>query len=177
MKIFGVTGRKNSGKTTLVERLVAEFIARGLSVSTIKYAHHSVDVDQEGKDSYRHRTAGAEQVMVSSDIRWALMTEMRDRPEPTLDELIAQMAPVDLFIVEGYKRDCHIKIETHREETGKGLIAENDETIKAIASNVGDLKIDLPVLDLDNTEQIADFIADCAEPFESAPTKAGVVAP
>ena len=158
MKIFGITGKKNSGKTTLMERLVAEMGARGFSVSTIKHTHHSVDIDQAGKDSYRHRVAGAQQVILSCHSRWAIMTEIRDEPEPSLDELISQLAPVDLLFVEGYKRDAHAKIETHRHETGHDLIAEDDPTIMAVASNIGALNIDRPILDLNDTTQIAEFI-------------------
>ena len=114
MRIYGVTGWKNSGKTTLVERLVAEIAGRGLSVSTIKHAHHAFDPDQPGRDSHRHRAAGASQVLVSSRKRWALMTENRGRPEAELGALIGQLAPVDLVLVEGYKQERHPKIETRR---------------------------------------------------------------
>ncbi len=158
MKIFGITGKKNSGKTTLMERLVAEMGARGYSVSTIKHTHHSVDIDQAGKDSHRHRVAGAQQVLLSCHSRWAIMTEVRDEPEPSLDELVSQLAPVDLLFVEGYKRDAHAKIETHRHETGQDLIATDDPTIMAVASNTGALDIDRPILDLNDTTQIAEFI-------------------
>ena len=158
MKIFGITGKKNSGKTTLMERLVAELSARGYSVSTIKHTHHAVDVDQAGKDSYRHRAAGAQQVLLVSQSRWALMTETRNEPEPNLDEIIAQLAPVDLLLVEGYKRDAHAKIETHRHETGKGLMAKDDPTIMAVASDTSTLNIDRPILDLNDTSQIAEFV-------------------
>jgi molybdopterin-guanine dinucleotide biosynthesis protein MobB len=160
MKIFGITGKKNSGKTTLMERLVAEMNARGYSVSTIKHTHHSVDIDQAGKDSHRHRVAGAQQVLLSCHSRWAVMTEIRNRPEPSLDELVAQLTPVDLLLVEGYKRDAHAKIEAHRHETGQALIAEDDPTIKAVASNTSALDIDHPILDLNNTTQIAEFILE-----------------
>ncbi|MEM6905618.1 MAG: molybdopterin-guanine dinucleotide biosynthesis protein B, partial [Pseudomonadota bacterium] len=109
MNVYGVVGWKNAGKTTLVERLVAEITARGLSVSTIKHTHHGVDVDQPGKDSHRHREAGARQVILASGARWALMTELRGQPEAPLEALLGQLAPVDLVIVEGYKRDAHPK--------------------------------------------------------------------
>jgi len=173
MKIFGITGNKNSGKTTLMERLVADMSARGFSVSTIKHTHHAVDVDQPGKDSHRHRAAGAQQVLLVSQCRWALMTEFRDEPEPNMDELIAQLAPVDLLFVEGYKRDAHAKIETHRHETGKGLIARDDPTIKAVASNSSALDIDRPVLDLNNTTQIAEFILEEIGYADNEPARAG----
>lgn len=162
MKVWGVVGWKNSGKTGLVERLVAEFVGRGLSVSTLKHAHHSFDVDQEGKDSYRHRAAGATQVLLASRNRWALMHELRDEDEPGLDALLRQLAEVDLVLVEGYKRDRHPKIEAHRAVTGQPLIAVGDETIRAIASDVpADVREAVPgrqVFSLDDTAAIADFI-------------------
>jgi molybdopterin-guanine dinucleotide biosynthesis protein B len=158
MKVFGVTGWKNSGKTGLMERLVAEFCARGLSVSTIKHAHHAVDVDQVGTDSHRHRVAGASEVVLASGSRVALMQELRGGPEPSLGDLLARLSPVDLVLVEGYKREAHPKIEAHRAETGQPLIAPDDPQIRAVASDTS-LDIDRPVLDLNDTAGIADFIA------------------
>ena len=157
MKLWGIAGWKNSGKTGLMERLVAEFTARGLRVSTVKHAHHSFDVDHPGKDSYRHRAAGAAQVMLSSGKRWALMTELQGAPEPSLADLLAQLAPVDLVLVEGFKRESHPKIEAHRAVTGQGLLAPGDPTIHAVASDSAP-ESDRPVLDLDDTRAIADFI-------------------
>jgi molybdopterin-guanine dinucleotide biosynthesis protein MobB len=160
MKLYGVTGWKNAGKTGLMERLVTEFTARGLSVSTLKHAHHSFDIDQPGRDSHRHRQAGAQQVLLSSATRWALMSELRDTGEPTMSELLAQLAPVDLVLVEGWKRDSHPKIEAWRASAGNPLIAPNDPTIRAVAS---DVPVDLPgraQFHLDDTATIADFIAD-----------------
>ena len=158
MKIFGVTGWKNSGKTSLMERLITEFTARGLSVSSIKHAHHSFDIDHPGRDSYRHRDAGARQVLLASRNRWALMHELRDEDEPSLGDLLKQLSPVDLVLIEGYKRDRHPKIEAHRKETGQPLIAPEDETIVAVASDAS-VAIDRPVLDLNDTASIANFIA------------------
>lgn len=157
MKLFGVTGWKNAGKTGLMERLVTEITQRGLTVSTIKHAHHSFDVDHPGKDSYRHRTAGATEVLLSSRNRFALMHEMRGEEEWTLDQLLAQLAPVDLVLIEGYKRDRHPKVEAYRGETGHPLIAPQDDTIRAIASDCA-LTLDRPVFDLNDTGAIADFI-------------------
>ena len=162
MKIFGVTGWKNSGKTGLMERLITEFTARGLSVSSIKHAHHSFDIDHPGRDSYRHRDAGARQVLLASRNRWALMHELRDEDEPSLGDLIKQLSPVDLVLIEGYKRDRHPKIEAHRKETGQPLIAPEDETIVAVASDAS-VAIDRPVLDLNDTASIANFIAQHLE--------------
>jgi len=157
MKIFGVAGYKNAGKTGLMERLVTEITGRGFTVSTLKHAHHAFDIDHPGKDSHRHRTAGAHQVVLSSGNRWAMMTELRGAPEPPLSELLAQMAPVDLILIEGWKRDSHPKIESYRGETNHPLIAPEDPTIKAIASDTT-IQLDRPVFDLDDTAAIADFI-------------------
>ncbi|MGR3466676.1 MAG: molybdopterin-guanine dinucleotide biosynthesis protein B [Shimia sp.] len=157
MKVYGITGWKNAGKTGLMERLVAEITARGLTVSTLKHAHHSFDVDHPGKDSHRHREAGARQVLVSSGARWALMSELRGAPEPPLSDLLARLDPVDLVLIEGWKRDRHPKIEAWRAETGHPLIAPGDPTISAVASD-GPLETDRTLLDLDDTGAIADFI-------------------
>ena len=158
MKVFGVVGWKNSGKTGLMERLVTEIAERGFSVSTIKHAHHSFDIDHAGKDSHRHRVAGARQVLLSSRNRWALMHELRDEDEPSLETLLQQLSDVDLVLIEGYKRDGHAKIEAHRHETSQDLIAPSDPTIKAVASNEAHSEISVPVLDLDDTKSIADFV-------------------
>ena len=143
MRVYGVVGWKNAGKTGLMERLVAEITGRGITVSTVKHAHHSFDVDHPGKDSYRHRNAGATEVLLASRNRFALMHELREEEEPLL--------------IEGYKRDAHVKIEAHRAETGNPLIAPDDQTIRAVASDVP-LTLDRPVFDLNDTVAIADFI-------------------
>jgi len=158
MNVYGVVGWKNAGKTTLVERLVAEIAGRGFSVSTVKHTHHKVDVDQTGKDSFRHRQAGARQVILASSARWAIMTELRGAPEAPLKELLAHLAPVDLVIVEGYKRDDHPKIEAWRAETGQPLISRDDPTVRAIASNDAPVGVTQPVIGLDDIPAIADFI-------------------
>ena len=157
MKIYGITGWKNSGKTGLMERLVVEFTARGFSVSTVKHAHHSFDVDQRGTDSFRHREAGAKEVLLASRNRFALINELRGEEEPTLAGLLAKLSSVDLVLIEGYKRDRHPKIEAHRKETGKNLIAVADDTIRAVASN-DNPSLNKPIFDLDDTVSIADFI-------------------
>lgn len=161
MKIYGVTGWKNAGKTGLMERLVTEITGRGLSVSTVKHAHHSFDVDQPGRDSYRHRAAGASEVLLVSGSRVALMQELRDAPEPPLSDLLARLTPVDLVLIEGYKRNNHPKIEAWRKSVGNPLIAPEDPTIRAVAADIpGDVAplVDRPVLDLNDTSAIADFI-------------------
>lgn len=158
--VFGITGFKNAGKTTLVERLVSELSGRGLVVSTVKHAHHAFDVDHEGRDSYRHRTAGAREVAVVSRNRWALMHELRGADEPTLDDTLGRLSPCDLVIVEGFKRDRHPKIEVRRSGLDHPRLAENDETVVAIAS---DMVIDgapVPVIDMNDIGAVADFVLD-----------------
>lgn len=158
MRLYGIAGWKNTGKTTLVERLVTEIVGRGFSVSTIKHAHHSFDIDQPGRDSHRHRAAGATEVLLSSPARWALMHELRGAPEPVIGDLLPKLSPVDLLLVEGYKRNGHPKIETSRAEIGKQLLALDDPTIRAVASDVLYDGLQIPVFDLDDTAGIADFI-------------------
>ena len=157
MKVFGIVGWKNSGKTGLMERLVDDITNRGLSVSTMKHAHHNFDVDQKGKDSFRHRKAGAHQVFLSSDVRWVLMTELRESLKLTMEEQLGKMDPVDLVLIEGFKTNDHLKIETYRSVTGQQLIAPSDKNIIAVATND---KIDtvVPTLNLDDTKTIADFV-------------------
>ena len=157
MKLFGVVGWKNTGKTGLVERLVSEISGRGYRVSTIKHAHHVFDVDQPGRDSYRHREAGAVEVMLASRKRWALMHELRDEEEWELDDLSTKMSAVDLVLVEGFKLARHDKLETYRAEVGKALISSDDRSIHAIASDC-EVSTPLPVLDLNDTPAIADFV-------------------
>lgn len=158
MKLYGVTGWKNAGKTGLMERLVAEFTGRELRVSTVKHAHHSFDVDHPGKDSHRHRTAGASEVLLVSAKRIAVMQELREAHEPPLEDLLGRLQPADLVLVEGFKTAGHPKIEAYRTETGNALIAPNDPLIRAVASDVP-LSLDRPVFALDDTAAIADFIA------------------
>lgn len=158
MRVFGVTGWKNAGKTGLVERLVAEMTGRGFSVSTLKHAHHSFDVDQPGRDSYRHREAGATEVLLASGSRWVLMHELRGREEPPLELLLEKLSPVDLVLVEGYKRDRQPKIEAWRAVTGHPLIAPDDPTVRAVASDQPIPDLDVPRFHLDDTGAIADFV-------------------
>lgn len=155
MNIYGVIGWKNAGKTSLMERLVAAITARGFSVSTVKHVHHDVDLDPPGKDSRRHRDAGAREVVLAGARRFALMVEHRGA-EPPLAEVLARLAPVDLVLIEGYKRDSHPKIQVWRAETGQDLI--QDPTIRAIATDATLPPGDVPVLDLNDTDQIVDFI-------------------
>jgi len=157
VKVYGVIGWKNAGKTGLMERLVAEITRRGLSVSTVKHVHHDVDLDQPGKDTFRHRAAGAREVVLASAQRHAILTEHRG-PEPELAAILARLAPVDLVLVEGYKRDAHPKIEVFREATGQALIQPGDPMIRAIATDAALPDQAVPVLDLNDTAGIADFV-------------------
>jgi molybdopterin-guanine dinucleotide biosynthesis protein B len=156
MKVYGVIGWKNSGKTSLMERLVAEITGRGFSVSTVKHVHHSVDLDQPGKDTFRHRQAGAREVVLASADRLAILVEHRG-PEPELPAVLTRLAPVDLVLVEGYKRDAHPKVEVWRAETGHPLIQPGDPLVRAVATDAS-LSLPVPVLDLNDTGAVADFI-------------------
>ncbi len=157
MKIFGFAGWSGSGKTTLIEKLIPRFTAHGLRVSLIKHAHHRFDVDQPGKDSYRHRHAGCTEVLVSSSRRWALMHELRGREEPSLDEHIRRMSPCDLLLVEGYKRERIPKLEVYRASVGDAMLHAEDSNIVAIASDQ-QLTTALPQFQLDDAEGIAGFV-------------------
>lgn len=158
-RIFGITGWKNSGKTTLTEKLVAELTRRGWSVSTVKHAHHAFDIDREGTDSHRHRMAGAREVAIVSDNRWALMHELTGETEPALEEILARLSPCDLVLVEGYKRESHKKIETRRLATrDRAPLSEIDPHIVAIAADHAVQDPRLPVFTLGDIAAIADFV-------------------
>jgi molybdopterin-guanine dinucleotide biosynthesis adapter protein len=159
MRIFGLAGWSGSGKTTLLTAVIPDLTARGLRVSTIKHAHHEFDIDRPGKDSWRHREAGAHEVMVASARRWAIMHELRGAAEPTLDELVARMNPVDLLLVEGWKHHPHPKIEVHRPSLGKPLLYPSDPHILAIATDEA-FAAPLPLLPLGDPGAVASFIAD-----------------
>ena len=160
MRVFGLAGWSGSGKTTLMTQLLPALLRRGISVSTLKHAHHDFDVDQQGKDSYRHRQAGAIEVMVASDRRWALMHELRGEAEPALDQLLTRMTPVDLVIVEGFKRGSHPKLEIHRPALGQPLMAPGDPAIVAVASDVALAGLAVPCLALGQPDAIAAFIIE-----------------
>ena len=159
MKIFGLAGWSGSGKTSLMVRLLPELVGRGLSVSTMKHAHHAFDVDTPGKDSYEHRQAGATEVLVTSANRWALMHELRGAPEAQMEDLVARMSPVDLLLIEGFKHHAHDKLEIFRREVGKPLLCVSDPRVVAVASDGAVPEARVPVIDLDDTRAIADFIA------------------
>ncbi|MBK1698916.1 molybdopterin-guanine dinucleotide biosynthesis protein B [Rhodovibrio salinarum] len=155
---FGLAGWSGSGKTTLVRQLIPALVARGLRVSSIKHAHHDFDIDQPGKDSYEHRAAGAGEVLVSSARRWALMHEHRGAREPTLDELLAKLAPCDLVLVEGFKGEAHPKLEVFRRSVGKPRLADEVPGVVAVASDEPLDAGNLPQLDLNDVAGVADFI-------------------
>lgn len=157
-RIIGVAGFKNSGKTTLVEKLVSVLTARGYRIATVKHAHHSFDMDHEGRDSYRHRMAGATEVAVVSRSRFALIHELRDAPEPSLAEIIARLTPCDLVIVEGYKRDTHDKIEVRNLDLDHPALSGDDPTIVAIAATGPIVLQDVPVFNRDDVSALVDFI-------------------
>lgn len=157
--VFGVTGWKNSGKTTLVVALVTELTRRGYTVATVKHAHHDFDIDKEGTDSHRHRQAGAREVAIVSDRRWALMHELRDEAEPRLEDILARLSPADIVLVEGYKRDAHKKIEARRlDARSREPLAPGDPNIVAIASDHAIEGEPLPVFDIDDIAAMADLI-------------------
>jgi molybdopterin-guanine dinucleotide biosynthesis protein B len=162
MKIFGFAGWSGSGKTTLIEKLIPLFVQRGLKVSLVKHAHHSFDVDQPGKDSYRHRHAGCSEVLVTSSKRWVLMHELRGAPEPSFPELLQRVSPCDLLLVEGFKREKLPKLEVYRASVGESLLHPQDPNIVGIVS---DAKVDtkLPQFDLNDAPAIAGFILKYVE--------------
>ncbi len=158
MKILGLGGWSGAGKTTLLGKLIPDLIRRGIAVSTMKHAHHAFDVDQPGKDSYVHRKAGATEVLIASQKRWALMHELREAGEPSAAELAKRMSPVDLLLVEGFKREPHDKLEIYRAENAKPLLSTGDPTYVAILSDMTVNNTSLPVIDLNDIPAIADFI-------------------
>lgn len=161
--VFGITGWKNSGKTTLVERVIAGLVRRGYRVSSVKHAHHAFDIDQPGRDSFRHREAGASEVLIVSGHRWALMHEARGEPEPDLADMLPRLSPCDIVIVEGYKRESHPKLEVRRREGRKAEpLAPSDPSIVAIASDHDTAAAGLPLFDLNDVEAIVSFIEDHA---------------
>ena len=157
MVVFGFAGWSGSGKTTLIEQLIPRFIRAGLTVSVIKHAHHRVDIDKPGKDSWRHREAGATEVLVTTDQRWALMHELRGQPEPGLEAQLAHMSPSDVVLIEGFKTAAIPKIEVHRPALGKPLLHPDDPWIQAIATDAP-LDVPLPLLDLNDPDAVTAFI-------------------
>lgn len=164
MRIVGLAGWSGAGKTTLVTKLIPIFIARGLKVSTVKHAHKGFDIDLPGKDSHRHREAGATEVFVASGVRWALVHELREEREPDLVDILPMLSPIDLLIVEGFKRHRHPKIEIYRKAVGKPLLHPEDDYIVALASDTALPGASIPVIDLNDVEKIADAMQAEAMP-------------
>jgi molybdopterin-guanine dinucleotide biosynthesis protein B len=173
MKIIGLAGWSGAGKTTLLTRLIPHFNAQGLRVSVIKHAHHHFDVDVPGKDSWRHREAGAAEVLVSSEKRWALMHELRGASEPRLSELLEKLSPVDLVVVEGFKREPHRKIEVHRAANGKPLLFPDDPGIVGIAADIA-VETRLPTVHLDDLPAVAALLQRAAMPVDEVMAKSAL---
>jgi molybdopterin-guanine dinucleotide biosynthesis protein B len=163
MRVIGIAGWSGAGKTTLLAKLIPCLVARGVRVSTVKHAHHCFDVDQPGKESHTHRMAGANEVLVSSATRWALVHELRGAAEPSLAGLLAKLAPVDLVIVEGFKRGSHPKLEVHRAALGKPPLHPGDPHIVAVVSDAP-AAARVPVVKLDDIDAIADLVLTHAAP-------------
>lgn len=170
MKVIGLAGWSGAGKTTLLTRLIPHFNAQGLRVSVIKHAHHRFDVDVPGKDSWRHREAGAAEVLVASANRWALMHELRGAAEPRLPELLSKLSAVDLVVVEGFKREPHRKIEVHRAANDKPLLFPDDPGIVGIATDTT-VETRLPTVHLDDIEAVAALLLRAAMPVDEAVAK------
>jgi molybdopterin-guanine dinucleotide biosynthesis adapter protein len=165
-KILGIVGWSGSGKTTLITRLIPLLAARGLRIATLKHAHHAFDVDQPGKDSYEHRKAGASEVIVSSSRRWVQMHEIGEGREAPLPQLLRQISPCDLILIEGYKSERHSKLEVFRDAVGKAPLYPKDRHIVAIASDPVIPGLRVPVVDLNDIEAVGNAVCACAEPFD-----------
>jgi molybdopterin-guanine dinucleotide biosynthesis protein B len=168
MRIIGLAGWSGSGKTTLIKKALPRLIARGVTVSTLKHAHHGFDLDQPGKDSFFHRAAGATEVIISSAKRWAILHELREEPEWDLAALLKKMSPVDLVLVEGFKRDKFPKLEIYRVENGKAPLHPEDVHIVAVASDTPLPAVSIPVVDLNDIEAIIDLLLKHAIPVANA---------
>ncbi|HXX49929.1 MAG TPA: molybdopterin-guanine dinucleotide biosynthesis protein B [Xanthobacteraceae bacterium] len=173
MRVIGLAGWSGSGKTTLVTRVIPVLVERGLRVATVKHAHHDFDTDQPGKDSWLHRRAGASEVAIISDRRWAIVHELGKEPEPQLMDVLAKLSPMDLVIVEGFKRHPHPKLEVYRASVGKPLLHPDDDCIVAIATDTALPQAQVPVVMLDDIETIANVLQAEALPCEQIGRRAG----
>ena len=170
MRIIGLAGWSGSGKTTLVTKVIPVLVRRGLKVATVKHAHHEFDTDQPGKDSWLHRQAGASEVAIVSSRRWAVVHELGGEPEPLLEDMLQKLSPVDLVIVEGFKRHAHPKLEVYRAAVGKPLLHPDDDCIVAIATDAPLPQASVPVLMLDDIEAVADAMAAEAQSCDGVTT-------
>lgn len=168
MRLIGLAGWSGAGKTTLLAKLIPELVGRSYRVSTLKHAHHAFDLDTPGKDSWVHRQAGATEVLIASERRFALMHELRGAPEPGLAELVTRLSPVDLVIVEGFKRGPHPKIEIWRAANARSFLYPEDKAIRAIAADQPLPDAPIPAVDLDDIAAIADLVVAEARPLEAA---------
>ncbi|MDQ4136181.1 MAG: molybdopterin-guanine dinucleotide biosynthesis protein B [Pseudomonadota bacterium] len=165
MRVIGLAGWSGAGKTTLLVKLIPELRRRGLTVSTLKHAHHSFDLDQPGKDSFEHRRAGASEVLIASSGRWALVHELRGEPEPPLAALLGRLSPVDLVMIEGFKAERHPKIEVHRAANGMPFLFGDVPNVRAIAADCAVPDAPVPVVRLDDIPAIADHVFRLALPL------------
>jgi molybdopterin-guanine dinucleotide biosynthesis protein B len=172
MRVIGLAGWSGSGKTTLLTKAIPRLVARGLRVSTLKHAHHSFDLDQPGKDSYEHRAAGATEVLVGASSRWALVHELRGDAEPNLAALLRRLSPVDLVLIEGYKREPHPKLEVHRADAGK-LMQPDDPAIVAIAADRPVPQATVPVIDLNDIQAVIEALLEYAAPLDAVLARRG----
>jgi molybdopterin-guanine dinucleotide biosynthesis adapter protein len=176
MRVIGLAGWSSSGKTTLVTKVIPVLVKRGLKVATVKHAHHEFDTDQPGKDSWMHRQAGAHEVAIVSSRRWAIIHELGEEPEPALTDILDRLSPVDLVIVEGFKRHQHPKLEVYRASVGKPLLYPDDDCIVAVATDAPLKESQLPVLMLDDIDGIATMLAAEALPLDKIGNPAGTMA-
>jgi molybdopterin-guanine dinucleotide biosynthesis adapter protein len=167
MRILGLAGWSGSGKTTLLAKIIPRLVARGLTVSTVKHAHHGFDVDTPGKDSHTHRVAGATEVLVASGRRWALMHELRDAAEPTIYDLLRKMAPVDLVLIEGFKTARHARIEVYRSVVGKPPFHPENPHVVGIVSDIPFPGAGRPVIDIDDVEAVVALVLASAESLDA----------
>jgi molybdopterin-guanine dinucleotide biosynthesis adapter protein len=172
MHIIGLAGWSGSGKTTLLANIIPRLVARGLTVSTVKHAHHGFDVDTPGKDSHRHRMAGATEVLVASGKRWALMHELRGEAEPSIYDLLQRMAPVDLVLIEGFKSARHARIEVYRKEVGKPPFHLENPHIAAIVSDTPFPQAGRPVVNIDDLDAVVELVLAKAEPIAAVLARA-----
>jgi molybdopterin-guanine dinucleotide biosynthesis protein B len=166
MRVIGLAGWSGSGKTTLVTKVIPVLVSRGLRVATVKHAHHDFDIDQPGKDSWLHRRAGACEVAVISSRRWAIVHELGEETEPSLEGALIKLSPVDLVIVEGFKRHSHPKLEVYRAAVGKPLLHPEDDCIVAVATDAPLPQAQVPVIMLDDIATIANVLQAESVPRE-----------